>query len=199
MLADRFERSLMSDAPAAPALLPDDDFVFEADTSSGRVVAAIYAMQDAAALFQARLRARVDIGANELVAVQYLARLEMQGIQGRPKGLAAVLGVTSSAASIIVTRLVSRGYVTREANPHDGRGQVLALTRALHDDVRRATGGEARSPRSGHGPVGARVEPRRPTARAGDVGVRRLGGRPDGLASYPSCGREHPLRFRPEA
>ncbi|MBA8814486.1 MarR family winged helix-turn-helix transcriptional regulator [Frigoribacterium faeni] len=131
----------MSDAPAAPALLPDDDFVFEADTSSGRVVAAIYAMQDAAALFQARLRARVDIGANELVAVQYLARLEMQGIQGRPKGLAAVLGVTSSAASIIVTRLVSRGYVTREANPHDGRGQVLALTRALHDDVRRATGG----------------------------------------------------------
>lgn len=131
----------MSDAPAAPALLPDDDFVFEPDTSSGRVVAAIYAMQDAAALFQARLRAKVDIGANELVAVQYLARLEMQGIEARPKDLAATLGVTSSAASIIVTRLVARGYVTRQVTPHDGRGQVLALTPALHDVVRRASGG----------------------------------------------------------
>ena len=39
------------------------------------VLAAIHAMQDAEALFRARLRKKLGIGASELAAVQFLARL----------------------------------------------------------------------------------------------------------------------------
>lgn len=38
------------------------------------------------------------------------------------------LGVTKQAASQLVEQLVQRGYVTREADPRDGRSRLLRLT-----------------------------------------------------------------------
>ncbi len=38
------------------------------------------------------------------------------------------LGVTKQAASQLVEQLVQRGYVTRTADPQDGRSRLLALT-----------------------------------------------------------------------
>lgn len=38
------------------------------------------------------------------------------------------LGVTKQAASQLVEQLVQRGYLTREADPRDGRSRLLKLT-----------------------------------------------------------------------
>jgi DNA-binding MarR family transcriptional regulator len=105
------------------------------------VLAAIHAMQDAEALFRARLRKKLGIGASELAAVQFLARLELRGADARPVDVAAHLGISTSAMSPVVVRLEGRGYVVRRPDPADGRGVRLALTPAVHAAVLAAAGG----------------------------------------------------------
>jgi len=43
--------------------------------------------------------------------------------------LAAHLGITKQAAAQLVEHLVERGYLTRGADPRDGRAKLLVLTR----------------------------------------------------------------------
>ncbi len=43
-------------------------------------------------------------------------------------GLAVSLGISKQAAAQMVDHLASHGYVTRRADPHDGRAQLLVLT-----------------------------------------------------------------------
>lgn len=115
----------MSDAaPQAPAPL----FDFDPRTPSGSVIGALYALQDAEALFRCRMRELLGIGANDFATIQYLARLENIGRDVRPRDVTQTLGVTSAATTIMLTRLVGRGLVTRHSDPQDGRGQLLRLT-----------------------------------------------------------------------
>jgi DNA-binding MarR family transcriptional regulator len=104
------------------------------------VLTAIYALQDAEALFRARLRKKLGIGASELAAVQFLARLESRDMTGRPVDVAAHLGISTSAVSPVVVRLERRGFVVRRPDPDDGRGVLLALTPAAHAAVLAAAG-----------------------------------------------------------
>jgi len=128
---------MSTDASTAP---PAHHEPRDLGASSSDLLAAIYEMQDAEALFRARLRKKLSIGSSELGTVQYLSRLETRGIEARPMDVAANLGVTASAASIIINRLVTRGYVTRRLHPTDGRGQQLHLTVAAHEAVDTASG-----------------------------------------------------------
>lgn len=126
----------MSKPPSTPV-----DYVHDPGSNAGRVVEAVYALQDAEALFRARLRSKLGIGASELTTVQFLARLETRSLSARPTDVAAHLGMTGGAASVIVARLVTRGYVVRRTNPLDGRGQHLQLTPAVRRAVAKASGG----------------------------------------------------------
>lgn len=58
----------------------------------------------------------------------------------RPSGLAQRLGLDLSVVSRQVTALVDAGYVAREADPADGRAQVLTSTPAGVDALRTAHG-----------------------------------------------------------
>lgn len=103
-------------APATPA------------PATNGVVDAFYRLQNAEALYQSRLRDRLDLGANELGAMQVISRLATLGCDARALDIARSLGVTSGATSVILAHLVARGYLTRTANPRDGRGKLLHLT-----------------------------------------------------------------------
>lgn len=129
-----------SDASPLSLTPPPDDEALDPLSASGRVLAAIYEMQDAEALYRARLRRRLSVSASELATVQYLARLGSRGLEARVIDVAAHLGVTTGAASIIVTRLAARGYITKRPDPRDGRGQHLDLTRVVRDAVASAAG-----------------------------------------------------------
>lgn len=103
-------------------------FEYDPTTPAGSVIAALYALQDAEALFRCRMRDLFEIGANDLAAIQFMARLEHAGREVRPRDIAETLGVTRAAATIMLTRLMHRGLVSKRDDPHDGRGQVLRLT-----------------------------------------------------------------------
>jgi len=92
------------------------------------VVDAFYLLQNAEALYQSRLRDRLGLGANELGAMQVIARLTTLGLDARAMDVSRSLGVTSGATSVILSHLIVRGYLTRTANPKDGRGKLLHLT-----------------------------------------------------------------------
>ncbi|MBF6100616.1 MarR family winged helix-turn-helix transcriptional regulator [Nocardia cyriacigeorgica] len=55
----------------------------------------------------------------------------------RQVDLASHLCISPSALSRHVTDLVAEGYVTRQADPHDGRATLLQVTDAGHDLLRR--------------------------------------------------------------
>ncbi|MBF4577911.1 MarR family winged helix-turn-helix transcriptional regulator [Frondihabitans sp. VKM Ac-2883] len=92
------------------------------------LVEAMSALQTAEALLRWRLRDLFDLRANEMVALEYLARLEHLGQPVRVLDVARVLGVTNGAGTIIVACLMERGLVTRTENPRDGRSKLLQLT-----------------------------------------------------------------------
>lgn len=123
----------MSDA--APSV-----FDYDPATSSGSIIGALYALQDAEALFRGRMRDHLGIGSNDLGAIQYLARLENVGRDARPRDVTETLGVTSAATTILLTRLVRRGFVTRHPDPQDGRGQLLRLTAEVRSRMAAALG-----------------------------------------------------------
>jgi DNA-binding MarR family transcriptional regulator len=58
---------------------------------------------------------------------------------GSPARLARALAVTPPHITALVDRLVARGLVQRKANDEDRRAQILAVTRAGADLVRKAT------------------------------------------------------------
>lgn len=47
-----------------------------------------------------------------------------------PSRLAENMGMTRGAVSKLADRLIAKSLLARAANPHDGRGQTLSLTRA---------------------------------------------------------------------
>jgi DNA-binding MarR family transcriptional regulator len=53
-------------------------------------------------------------------------------------GLAAALNVTKQAAAQLVVHLVERGYITRQPDPRDARGQLLVMTERGHACTRAA-------------------------------------------------------------
>lgn len=53
----------------------------------------------------------------------------ISGARATTVDLAAHLGITKQAAAQLVEHLVERGYLTREADPPDGRAKLLVLTR----------------------------------------------------------------------
>ena len=110
------------------------------ETASDRVIAALHALQSAESQFRGRMRKRLDLGANELLAVQLISRCRLRGREVRPIDVTAALGVTSAATSIILTKLVERGFVTRHSNPADRRGQYLHLTTELQAAMTKAIG-----------------------------------------------------------
>lgn len=63
------------------------------------------------------------------VAEWVLLRLVMGG-EGQPSALARQMGMTKGAISKLADRLAARGLVARQADPQDGRAQVLRLTPA---------------------------------------------------------------------
>jgi DNA-binding MarR family transcriptional regulator len=93
------------------------------------VVDAFYLLQNAEALYQSRLRDRLQLGANELGAMRYINRLQTLGQDVRAMDVSRSLGLTSGATSVILAHLVARGYLTRTSNPRDGRGKLLHLTK----------------------------------------------------------------------
>lgn len=123
-----------------PAVATTPLYDFDPATPSGAIIAALYALQDAEALHRCRLRDLFEIGANDLSAIQFIARLENVGRATRPRDITHTLGVTSAATTILLTRLVKRGYVTREPDPDDGRGQLLGLTAEARSKLRDAAG-----------------------------------------------------------
>ncbi|RPE77932.1 MULTISPECIES: MarR family winged helix-turn-helix transcriptional regulator [unclassified Frondihabitans] len=123
----------MNDEAVTPPL-----YDFDPATPSGAVIQALYALQDAEALHRCRLRDHFGIGANDLSAIEYIARLENVGRTPRPRDVTHMLGVTSAATTILLNRLMTRGFVTRQPDPEDGRGQLLGLTpvaRAMLQDA----------------------------------------------------------------
>lgn len=132
-------------AAAAKARDLDHPYVYDPDSPSGQVLAAIYALHDAEALLRSRLRAILGLGPSELIALQFIARHETIQTPPRPMDVARHLGLTSGAASIILRHLADRDFITRHQHPDDGRGQILRLTPTSWEQLRQAAGGDDRA------------------------------------------------------
>ncbi|PZS29537.1 MAG: MarR family transcriptional regulator [Pseudonocardiales bacterium] len=67
-------------------------------------------------------------GFDDVRPVHGFAFARISGTQATTADLAAHLGITKQAAAQLVDHLLQRGYLTREADPRDGRAKLLVLT-----------------------------------------------------------------------
>lgn len=70
-----------------------------------------------------------------LTLAEWLVLRELYDGERRPVALAAKLGLTRGAISKLARRLVASLMITQEADPGDGRGQMLALSGLGHSAV----------------------------------------------------------------
>ncbi len=99
-----------------------------------------------AALLLLALRALVDEAHARLATVGFddirpahgfaFQRLAPNGATGND--LAAHLGITKQAASVMIDYLEEHGYVARRPDPRDGRGKIVVLTARGWDCIRAA-------------------------------------------------------------
>lgn len=104
------------------------------------ILEAMSALQTADALLRWRLRDRLHVRANEMMAIEFIARHQNLGQSVRALDIARALGVTNGAATGIVARLMERGFVARTDNPFDGRGHHLHLTTLANSALADAIG-----------------------------------------------------------
>ena len=57
--------------------------------------------------------------------------------------LASLTGLSTGAITGVVARLLRAGFVAREPHPHDGRKQILSITRQAHDRMSQVFAGFA--------------------------------------------------------
>jgi DNA-binding MarR family transcriptional regulator len=104
------------------------------------LIEAVTQLREAEHLLLNRMRTVMSLGGNEVLAIEYLARSEAGGRPTRPRELAALLGVTAAAATIIIDRLVRRGLATRRRDPDDRRARLIGLTASAHSSLDAAYG-----------------------------------------------------------
>jgi DNA-binding MarR family transcriptional regulator len=83
---------------------------------------------------RAALARRLGVTENELLAVQYLARMG----ELTPGQLATQLHLSSGGTTALVHRLKRAGHITREAHPLDRRSALLHLTPAMEQSATKA-------------------------------------------------------------
>ena len=104
------------------------------------LIEAVTQLREAELMLRNRLRTAMSLGGNEVLAIEYIARAEADGRTARPRELAALLGVTAAAATIIIDRLVRRGLATRTRDPGDRRARLIGLTESAHASLDAAYG-----------------------------------------------------------
>lgn len=125
---------------STPVLRPSPALATRAAVTPQALLHAVSAVQTADARLRYRLRDRLDLQASEIMAVELLERLDAIGQPVRSVDLSRALGITNGAASMIVARLIRRGFVHRTANPLDGREHHLHLTTDAVDAMAEAIG-----------------------------------------------------------
>jgi DNA-binding MarR family transcriptional regulator len=109
-------------------------------SASTLLLEAVSQLREAEYMLRNRMRTTMALGGNEVLAIEYIARAEAGGRTSRPRELAALLGVTAAAATIIIDRLVRRGLATRSRDPEDRRARLIALTEVAHSRLDEAYG-----------------------------------------------------------
>ena len=113
----------------------------EADPGAGRlpdaaaaVTLAVRNLQRATAEAQLALARRLDLGVNDLAAIDHLIGDEPLG----PVELGNRLGIRSASATVLADRLEKAGHVVRVPHPTDRRRQTLRPTDHARTEVFRA-------------------------------------------------------------
>lgn len=89
----------------------------------GSVEDALHELLEVADLVRPALAKRLDMGINDLRAMEHLVREPLGPVE-----LAHRLEMTSAAATVLLDRLEHAGHVRREAHPSDARRRIVQVT-----------------------------------------------------------------------
>lgn len=85
-----------------------------------------------------RTRDEMSMGENELLALRFLLRQPGHGT--RPRDLAAYLGISTAAVTVIIDRLERSGHLRRTPDESDATLTLIHTTAHADDDVRHTLG-----------------------------------------------------------
>jgi DNA-binding MarR family transcriptional regulator len=106
----------------------------DASNSALSIRAALNRKALADARHRAALARQLALTANEVLAVQHLARAG----ELTPGQLGAQLQLSSGGTTAVIDRLQRAGHITRDAHPRDGRRTVVRLTQAVQKSATEA-------------------------------------------------------------
>jgi len=117
----------------------------ESATSAGPardVLLAARAFSAASDRMMGALKDAMRMNATDLAALRLLIIREDRGLPASPRDIAGHLRISTASTSALIDRLAAAGHVRREPDPRDGRGRLVALTRASREEFVRRFGAE---------------------------------------------------------
>lgn len=124
----------MTSEPAVPRHFWYDDSV---ESASGvDVLNLLRRYRDAETTMRSRVRADMDMGEKDILALRHLISADRAGTALRQKDVAAMLGITNASTSALVDRLVRDGYAERIPHPDDRRSVAVVPTEHGTEEVR---------------------------------------------------------------
>ena len=92
--------------------------------------------RDAETTMRTRVRADMDMGEKDILALRHLISAQGRGAVVRQKDIASMLGITNASTSTLVDRLVRDGYAERVPHPEDRRSVAVVPTEHGKHEVR---------------------------------------------------------------
>lgn len=96
-------------------------------------------LRDADTRLTRRLETLLQLGPNDLAALQHVHEQEDAATTVKAAHLSVLLGVTSAATTLLVSRLVKAGHLTRSPDLVDRRAHTLHLTTTTRNALTEAT------------------------------------------------------------
>ncbi|MDO4917993.1 MarR family winged helix-turn-helix transcriptional regulator [Kocuria sp.] len=108
----------------------------EEATSGVDVLNLLRRYREAETTMRTRVRADMDMGEKDILALRHLIAAENADRMLRQKDIAAMLGITNASTSVLVDRLVRDGYAERVPHPEDRRSVAVVPTEHGRHEVR---------------------------------------------------------------
>jgi DNA-binding MarR family transcriptional regulator len=125
------------------ALSSEPDYSFDGDESKRRsrqVLHALSLYRAAEAAMRRRLRESVGIGENDVLALRFLLKSQLDGRTVAPKDISAYLGISSASTTAMLDRLQEAGRLRRDISPTDRRALIITATVSSDDEIRSMLG-----------------------------------------------------------
>lgn len=125
----------MANLPGSGA--PSTTYWYDSSDPAFTLLHALRGFRHADQEMRRRMSTDMGLNATDVEALRYVIAHERTGDQLTPRGLSALLHISTASTAKLLNRLTESGHLQRVAHPDDRRSLIVTATDLAHTEVRK--------------------------------------------------------------